>query len=335
MMKTRSIIVAGFMIAIISMICIISPKLSYANSVDAQSHKGGIIFNGKTINNENLYYPMIKIGNTIYYPVSNLDLPLIGLKIDSTHEGESIRLIDYSGNRTKPSERAKDSIVKANVVDNHILYQDKMLKDSKATNITCLDIVYMPLTASTLKTMGYFSEENEKLGLVIDSRSSEKLKVFIDSSVDQEELLLAKYIIKVNGSINQKTAEKYVDLVSRSADKYKIDRVWLMAIIWQESRFNEKSKGAGAYGMMQMMEATGRIMGCSKEELLDAETSIDKGTAYLRLMIDRFDGDVKKGIIAYNQGERNVSRGNYSKWYLEDVGEKYNKIKAYISTNIK
>lgn len=334
-MKKKAIAVAKLLFILVAVLLIVQPEGSYAASLDATVYKGSITFNGKTIANDKLYYPMIKVGDCIYFPVSKLDLPLLKLT-QGEGEGESLVIKKGNGSRSaNPTEKSNDVVKEVTTIDVHVKYDGKLVSDDKHPSVMCLERVYIPLTAKTLKTFGYYSVQDKELGLIIDSRSKAEIDKYLESTVDQEDLLLAKYIIKVNGNISQQTASNYVDIVSRSADKYKVDRVWVMAIIWQESRFNEKSKGGGAYGMMQMMEATGRTMGVSKEELLEAETSIDKGVAYLKIMINRFDGDVKKGILAYNQGERNVSRGTYKTWYLEDVTEKYQKIKGYLQTNSK
>jgi len=62
----------------------------------------------------------------------------------------------------------------------------------------------------------------------------------------------------------------------------------------------------GAQGLMQIMPRTGRWMGA--QNLYDPEQNVEAGAKYLKYLSERFDGNLRKTIAAYNAGEGNVKR---------------------------
>ena len=63
--------------------------------------------------------------------------------------------------------------------------------------------------------------------------------------------------------------------------------------------------GAGAQGLLQLMPGTARTVAGSAES---PAANISAGARYLRLMVDRFDGDVELALAAYNAGPTLVER---------------------------
>jgi len=99
----------------------------------------------------------------------------------------------------------------------------------------------------------------------------------------------------------------YGKLIHEKAEKYKVDPALVAAVIEQESRFLPSAKSpVGARGLMQIMPRTGRWMGASN--LYDPEQNIDAGVRYIKYLNQRFHGDLRKTIAAYNAGEGNVMR---------------------------
>ncbi len=99
----------------------------------------------------------------------------------------------------------------------------------------------------------------------------------------------------------------YGDLIYEKAKKYDVDPALVAAVIEQESRFKPRAKSqVGAKGLMQLMPRTGRWMGA--RDLYDPEQNIDAGVKYIKYLNERFNGDLKKTIAAYNGGEGNVMR---------------------------
>ncbi len=94
--------------------------------------------------------------------------------------------------------------------------------------------------------------------------------------------------------------------VTEAATKYGVDPVLVRAVAWQESRFrNSAVSRKGAIGVMQLMPATATWLGVNP---YDPRDNIFGGVAYLRTLLDRFGGDVRLALAAYNAGPEAVTR---------------------------
>ena len=98
-----------------------------------------------------------------------------------------------------------------------------------------------------------------------------------------------------------KVPEKLKDIFERASKKYDVPYNFLVAIAKAESNFNVNAKsGAGAEGIMQLMPATAKSLGC--DDPYDAESAIMAGAKYLASHLEAFDGDLKLAAAAYNAG---------------------------------
>jgi len=95
--------------------------------------------------------------------------------------------------------------------------------------------------------------------------------------------------------------------VSRAAQQHHVQPALLLAVIKAESSFNPTvvSK-AGAVGLMQLIPETAIRHGV--RNLYDANENIAGGAKHLRYLLDRFHGNVRLALAAYNAGEGKVDR---------------------------
>ena len=97
--------------------------------------------------------------------------------------------------------------------------------------------------------------------------------------------------------------------VKKAAAKYNLPPQLITAVIRAESNFEVGAvSSAGAQGLMQLMPATAEELGVKNP--FDIEQNIEGGTKYLRKMLDRFGGSVRKALAAYNAGPGTVMKYN-------------------------
>ncbi len=99
----------------------------------------------------------------------------------------------------------------------------------------------------------------------------------------------------------------YNPIIYKAANEHDVELAMVRAIIMAESRYNNSSVShRGAKGLMQLMPRTAKSLGV--KDILDPEQNIHAGVRYYKSLLDRFDGDVKLALAAYNAGVTNVRR---------------------------
>ena len=94
--------------------------------------------------------------------------------------------------------------------------------------------------------------------------------------------------------------------VLAAAERYALSPWLIDAVARTESGYDADAvSSAGAIGVMQLMPDTARELGVDPR---DPSQNILGGAAYLRQMLDRFDGSVELALAAYNAGSGNVQR---------------------------
>lgn len=101
---------------------------------------------------------------------------------------------------------------------------------------------------------------------------------------------------------------RYAGLLAEAESRYELPPGLLGAVMQQESGGdpNIVSK-RGAQGLLQLMPGTQRDMGVTNP--FDPADNINGGARYLKQLIDRYGGDTKKALAAYNFGPGNVDAG--------------------------
>jgi len=80
----------------------------------------------------------------------------------------------------------------------------------------------------------------------------------------------------------------------------------LAAVAWEESRMDPHAvSAAGARGLFQLMPGTAKTVAV---EVSGPRANVRAGSTYLRLMLDRFDGDLELALSAYNAGPTAVEQ---------------------------
>jgi soluble lytic murein transglycosylase-like protein len=111
-------------------------------------------------------------------------------------------------------------------------------------------------------------------------------------------------------SVSGRKAEHlYHMFIIQTASHHQIDPALIKAIIMAESGYNTKAVSKkGAKGLMQLMPGTAQSLGV--EDIFNPHQNITGGVQYFKQMVNRFNGDVKLALAAYNAGSRNVRNYN-------------------------
>jgi soluble lytic murein transglycosylase-like protein len=96
-------------------------------------------------------------------------------------------------------------------------------------------------------------------------------------------------------------------LVRDLAPGYGLNPELVLAVIEVESNFNTTAKSPKqAQGLMQLIPATAKRFGVS--DPWDPHQNLRGGMAYLRWLLDHFDGNLRLALAGYNAGEEAVRR---------------------------
>ena len=99
----------------------------------------------------------------------------------------------------------------------------------------------------------------------------------------------------------------YEAAITEHARRQQVAADLVRAVIQVESAFNPVAVSSkGAMGLMQLMPATARELGVRNP--FDPDQNIRGGVAYLRRLLDRYDGNVELALAAYNAGMGNVEK---------------------------
>jgi soluble lytic murein transglycosylase-like protein len=100
---------------------------------------------------------------------------------------------------------------------------------------------------------------------------------------------------------------RYDAYITEAAALYQLPETFIRAVMRVESDFSPDAVShAGAVGLMQLMPRTAQSMGV--QDPYDPRQNILGGTRYLRVLANRFNGDLVLTIAAYNAGEGAVDR---------------------------
>jgi Rod binding domain-containing protein len=109
------------------------------------------------------------------------------------------------------------------------------------------------------------------------------------------------------GEAEAKRLVPYGDIIGRAAREFNLRPALLRAVIAVESGGEpETVSSKGARGLMQLMDETARELGVV--DAFDPEQNIFAGARYLREQMDRWDGDLRRALAAYNAGPQAVER---------------------------
>lgn len=99
----------------------------------------------------------------------------------------------------------------------------------------------------------------------------------------------------------------YDGYIRNASGRYNIDPDLIRAVIKAESDFKVSARSnKGAMGLMQLMPDTARLHNVS--DAYNPGENVEGGARHLRMLLDRYQGDLELSLAAYNAGSAAVEK---------------------------
>ena len=116
--------------------------------------------------------------------------------------------------------------------------------------------------------------------------------------------------------LSERELAALADTVIIESRRHDIDPALVLAVMHVESRFNTHAVSpADAMGLMQLLPSTGAWLAPQvgvewrgPQTLFDPTANTRLGVAYLRQLLDRYDGNLRTALLAYNWGPGRIDR---------------------------
>jgi soluble lytic murein transglycosylase-like protein len=173
----------------------------------------------------------------------------------------------------------------------------------------------------------------------VGAQQSSNLAQASPQGITFEELLATKMNdtevrIQETGDVKKKTFKpkptEFGDIIREACQKYGVDESFVKCIIQQESAFDPNATSwVGAMGLMQLMPETARDLGV--KNAYDPYDNIMGGVKYIKEQLERFGGDKRKALAAYNAGPGAVLKHGGIPPYRETQNYVKNIMSHYLS----
>jgi soluble lytic murein transglycosylase-like protein len=154
-------------------------------------------------------------------------------------------------------------------------------------------------------------------GWAMRASTRERLQA-LSSRVEAQkgELALQRAYIQRLEQIHRRSAKYGIgtDLAAAIEDialAEKVDPDLAFELVRVESRFKRTAVSpVGALGYTQLMPSTARLLspGITRKQIFERDTNLRLGFRFFRYLLDRYNGDVRLALLAYNRGPARVDQ---------------------------
>jgi soluble lytic murein transglycosylase-like protein len=107
--------------------------------------------------------------------------------------------------------------------------------------------------------------------------------------------------------VNRARYRAFDSIIHDASRRHGVEKALVKAVIRAESDFVPHARSPkGALGLMQLMPATARLH--SVWRVFEPRDNIEGGVKHLRMLLDRYSGNVRLALAAYNAGIESVAR---------------------------
>lgn len=119
------------------------------------------------------------------------------------------------------------------------------------------------------------------------------------------------FVLRVPDTVERATHPlRYEETIRRVGEEHGVEPTLVAGVVYTESRFGHDSEShQGAYGLMQILPSTAQfISGRSgiRGDYREPRTNLRMGAWYLSYLDERYSGDERLVLAAYNSGEGRV-----------------------------
>ena len=109
------------------------------------------------------------------------------------------------------------------------------------------------------------------------------------------------------GRSSSQSPRRFEKIVRSASDRYDVDPDLVWAVMKAESNFNPRAVSRkGARGLMQLMPATAHLL--DVDDIYNPTENVNGGVRYLRSLLNRFSGNRRLALAAYNAGAKAVEQ---------------------------
>jgi soluble lytic murein transglycosylase-like protein len=138
-------------------------------------------------------------------------------------------------------------------------------------------------------------------------RTAEQQETQTAAAADREQTIAANLDRYSEYKIPRELAEQIYD----NAIEAEVDPDLAFGLVHAESSFrNSATSHVGAVGLTQLMPRTAEWLepGVSRSQLRNPDVNLRIGFGYLKSLVDKYDGNTKLALLAYNRGPGTVDR---------------------------